>query len=126
MLTNALTPAFEYVSEVCKAVDSKDEQQLARFLTEECTFVYANSDPVIGRDNILAQSKNFMALIADIKHQLVEVWAIDDVIVSRLNVTYTRKDGSTLTVPAATIWRMRNKQIHEYRIYIDVAQLFAH
>lgn len=123
---NALTPAFEYVSEVYKAVDSKDEQQLTPFLTEDCTFVYANSDPVIGRANIAETSKNFMALIARIEHQLLEAWAVDDVIVSRLNVTYTRKDGSTLTVPAATIWRMRDKQIHEYRIYIDVAQLFAH
>jgi limonene-1,2-epoxide hydrolase len=41
-------------------------------------------------------------------------------------VTYTRKDESTLTVPAVTIWRVRNKKIDEYRIYIDVAPLFAH
>jgi ketosteroid isomerase-like protein len=122
----AATAALEYASEVYKAVDSKDEQQMASFLTENCTFVYANSEPVVGRANIAEVSKNFMALIADIKHQLLAVWAVDDVIVSRLEVTYTRKDGSTLIVPAVTIWRIRNKQIDEYRIYIDVAPLFAH
>jgi ketosteroid isomerase-like protein len=126
MSTEALTVAFNYASEVYEAVDSKDEQRLARFLTETCTFVYANSDPVIGRANIAESSKNFMALIAGIKHQLLDVWAFNDVIVSRLDVTYTRKGESTLTVPAVTIWRMRAGQIDDYRIYIDVAPLFAH
>ena len=126
MSTAAPTAAFDYASEVYEAVDSKDEQRLARFLTETCTFVYANSDPVIGRANIAESSKNFMALIAGMKHQLLDVWAFDDVIVSRLEVTYTRKDESTLTVPAVTIWRVRDRQIDDYRIYIDVAPLFAH
>ncbi len=126
MFTEAPTAAFDYASEVYEAVDSKDEQRLARFLSENCTFVYANSDPVVGRENIAESSKNFMALIAGIKHQLLDVWTFDDVIVSRLEVTYTRKDKSTLTVPAVTIWRMREWQINDYRIYIDVAPLFAH
>jgi ketosteroid isomerase-like protein len=126
MFTDAPTAAFDYASEVYEEVDSKDEQRLARFLTENCTFVYANSDPVVGRENIAESSKQFMALIADIKHQLLDVWGFGDVIVSRLEVTYTRKDGSTLTVPAVTIWRVSSRQIDDYRIYIDVAPLFAH
>ncbi|MGF6754049.1 nuclear transport factor 2 family protein [Paraburkholderia sp. GAS334] len=126
MFTEAPTAAFEYVSEVYEAIDSKDEQQLARYLTENCTFVYANSDPVTGRANVAEASKAFMALIAGIKHHLLDVWSFDDVVISRLDVTYTRKDGSTLTVPGVTIWRLRDRQIDDYRIYIDVAPLFAH
>ncbi|MFK4445362.1 ketosteroid isomerase-like protein [Caballeronia udeis] len=118
--------AFDYASEVYEAVDSMDEQRLAPFLTEGCIFVYANSDPVIGRENIAESSKHFMSSIGGIEHRLLDVWAFDDVIVSRLEVTYTRKDGSTLTVPAVTIWRMHATQIDDYRIYIDVAPLFAH
>lgn len=126
MFTEAPTAAFKFVSEVCQAIDSKDEQRLVRYLTEDCTFVYANSDPLIGRANVAEASKAFMALIVDIKHQLLDVWALDDVVISRLNVTYTRKDGSTLTVPAVSIWRLCERQIDDYRIYIDVAPLFAH
>jgi ketosteroid isomerase-like protein len=126
MSTEGSIATFEYVSKVNEAVDSMDERRLAPFLTKNCTFVYANHAPVIGRENIAETSKAFMALIAEIKHRLLDTWAIDDVIVSRLEVTYTRKDGSTLTVPAVTIWRMRERQIDDYRIYIDVAPLFAH
>ncbi|MDN7177415.1 nuclear transport factor 2 family protein [Caballeronia sp. SEWSISQ10-4 2] len=68
MFTEAPTAAFDYVSEVYEAVDSKDEQRLAHFLTENCTFVYANSNPVVGRANVAESSKKFMALIAGIKH----------------------------------------------------------
>jgi ketosteroid isomerase-like protein len=52
MSTETPTAAFEYASALYEAVDSRDEQRLARFLTENCTFVYANNDPVIGRENI--------------------------------------------------------------------------
>src|SRR5579863_5600302 len=103
MKTESPTETFDYASEVYEAVDSKDEQRLAYFLTENCMFVYANNDPVMGRTNIAEYSKRFMTAITGIKHRLLDVWAFDDVIVSRLEVTYTRKDNSTLTVPAVTI-----------------------
>lgn len=35
-----------------RAVDSKDGRRFARFLTDNCTFVYANNDPVIGRAKV--------------------------------------------------------------------------
>lgn len=126
MSRQAHTAAFEFATEVYKAVDSMDEQRLASFLTENCRFVYANSDPVIGRANAAASSKKFLDTLAAIKHDLLEVWSFDDVIVSQIKVTYTRKDETTLTIPAATIWRVHGEQIGEYRIYVDIGPLFSH
>jgi ketosteroid isomerase-like protein len=126
MFAETSTAAYQFASEVYEAVDSMDEQRLATYLTESCTFVYANHDPVVGRANVLAYSKAFMASITAIRHELREVWAFNDAMVSQIEVTYTRKDQSTLTVPAATIWRVRHGQIDDYRIYIDVTPLFAH
>jgi hypothetical protein len=48
----------------------------------------------------------------------------DDVVVSQLSVTCTRKDGSTLTIPAVTIWKLQDMLIDEYRIYVDISPLF--
>ena len=122
------TPAAvnEFVSKVYETIDSMDEQGFANCLTENCTFVHANSDPVIGRANAAATSQNFLRLLAGIKHDLVNVWAFEDVIVSQISVTYTRKDGSTLTIPAATIWKLHDKLIDECRIYADISPLFEH
>ncbi|MFM0121601.1 nuclear transport factor 2 family protein [Paraburkholderia sp. RL18-101-BIB-B] len=122
------TPAAvnEFVSKVYETIDSMDEQGFANCLTENCTFVHANSDPVIGRVNAAATSQNFLRLLAGIKHDLVNVWAFEDVIVSQISVTYTRKDGSTLTIPAVTIWKLQDKLIDECRIYADTSPLFEH
>ena len=40
-------------------------------------------------------------------------------------MTYTKKDGGTVTVPVVTIWREGDGGIVDYRIFIDLAPLFA-
>ena len=41
----------------------------------------------------LTPAKAFMATIAGIKHDLADVWKVDDNIVARMTVTYTRREG---------------------------------
>jgi hypothetical protein len=41
------------------------------------------------------------------------------------HVTYTRKDGSGVTVPVVTIYRAPAGPIDDYRIFIDLAPLLA-
>src|SRR5882762_6502081 len=108
LITQTPTAAIEFVSKVYEAIDSMDEQGFANCLTENCTFVYANSDPVVGRANAAAASQNFLKQLAGIKHHLLNVWAFEDVIVSQISVTYTRKDGSELTIAAASIWKLKD------------------
>ncbi len=52
-------------------------------------------------------------------------WESQDGTVAEAEVTYTRKDGSTVTVPVTTIYRGSGDLIEDYRIYIDLAPLFA-
>lgn len=40
-------------------------------------------------------------------------------------MTYTRKDGGTVTVPVVTIYRPAGGLIDNYRVFIDLAPLFA-
>ena len=103
-----------------------DEQRLMPFLTEGCRFVFGNQDPVVGRAHIGEYSSQFMTQIARIDHHLFDVWGFDDVIVSKIEVTYTRNDRSTVIVPTATIWRVHDRQIYDYRIYVDVTSPFVH
>src|SRR5580692_7315571 len=88
-----MNEAHAFVSSVYKAIDTMDEKELAPFLTENCTFVFGNAKPVVGRAASADASKAFMALIAGIKHDLADVWSVDDNVISRMTVTYTRKDG---------------------------------
>ena len=40
-------------------------------------------------------------------------------------VTYTRHDGSQITLPFCNIFEIDGDKIEVYRIYIDMAPLFA-
>ena len=52
-------------------------------------------------------------------------WAVGDTVIQDLLVTYTRHDGSTLTVPAANILAVRDERIADYRIYVDANALYG-
>jgi hypothetical protein len=45
--------------------------------------------------------------------------------IAESDVTSTRKDGSTVTAPVVTIYRSGGELIDDYRVYLDVAPLFA-
>ena len=124
-LTQTPAAANAFASKVYEAIDSMDEQAFANCLTESCTFVFANSDPVIGRANAAAASQNLLKLLGGIKHRLLNAWAFDDIVVSQTSVTYTRKDGSTLTIAAVAIWKLKGLSIDECRIYADASALFV-
>jgi ketosteroid isomerase-like protein len=117
--------ARAFAKSVYQAIDTMDEKELAPFLTENCTFVFGNAKPVVGRTESADASKAFVATIAGIKHDLADVWGVDDNIISRMTVTYTRKDGKKMSFPAVTIWRVEGEKIADYRIYVDNTPLFV-
>ena len=58
-------------------------------------------------------------------HAPVDRWESEEGTVVEADVTYTRKDGGTVTVPVVTIYRERDGEIVDYRVFIDLAPLFA-
>jgi hypothetical protein len=62
--------------------------------------------------------------IDGLSHALVERWE-DPATIVEADVTYTRKDGGTVTVPVVTIYREADGLIRDYRVFIDLAPLFA-
>jgi ketosteroid isomerase-like protein len=120
-----MSEALSFAKSVYAAVDSMDEANLAEFLTDECTFTFGNAKPAVGRAAAAEASKAFLSQIAAIKHEINDVWGVDDTVITRLTVTYTRKDKKAMSFPGVTIWRVEGKKISDYRIYIDNTPLFA-
>jgi hypothetical protein len=42
-----------------------------------------------------------------------------------LKVTYARTDGTAVTIPFVTIWRMRGDRVKDYRIHTDIEPLYS-
>ena len=55
----------------------------------------------------------------------MDTFSNGDRTVVEAKVTYRRKDNREVTVPVVTIYRAPGELIDDYRIYIDLAPLFA-
>lgn len=115
---------IDYVRSVYADIDTMDVKKLTKHLTDDCNFVFANAEPKVGKPAVEEFIGGFMQAIGGIKHEIDESWRSDDVVVSRLRVTYTRKDGARKTYPAAVIFRMRSELIKDFLIYVDNSTLF--
>lgn len=107
------------------SIDSMDTESFLRFIDEDATFRFGSSPPVTGRDGIGASVNDFFSMFAALRHDLMRVVADDNTIVCEGEVTYTRHDGSKITLPFANIFEVENGLIALYRIYIDIGPLFA-
>lgn len=120
-----MSKTMDFVRSVYKDVDGMDVRKVSAYLTEDCILVFGNAPPVVGHRAIEGYTGGFMEMLAGIAHDIDEAWSVDDVVISRMRVTYTRKDGKRKSYPAAVIWRMRGPRISEYRIYVDNSTLFV-
>jgi len=106
-------------------IDSMEPDRFARHLAPGATMRFGNAPPVEGRDAIREAWASFCETLAGVSHDVVEQWRAGGATIVEANVTYTRQDHSTVTVPVVTIYRARGELIDDYRIFIDLAPLFA-
>ena len=107
------------------SIDSMDAEGFLSFIREDGTFRFGSSPPVTGHAAIRAAVETFFASFAGLKHNLQRQVADENVVVCEGEVTYTRHDGSNITLPFANIFEIDGGLISLYRVYIDVGPLFA-
>ncbi len=120
-----MTSQPDWLKSLFRSVDGSDANTFVTFLTDEASFQFANAPVVKGKPAIREMLKGFFDSIKGLNHQLTDTWQQNDAVICRGVVTYTRHDGSTLTVPFANIFRLKDGLIDEYLIYVDASQLYA-
>lgn len=106
-------------------IDTMQPERFTAHLAENVTMRFGNADPVHGRAAVGQAWGDFCAGIAGVAHALRNRWTVGDTTIVEADVTYTRRDGGRVTVPVATIYHEGPAGIDDYRIYIDLAPLFA-
>lgn len=109
--------------ELFDSIDAMDSDLFASFLSKDCRFQFGNMPEVTGVQNIKAFVAGFFDSIESLSHTIVNSWNIPGGAVFHGRVTYTRKDGSILTIPFANILKMNSSGITEYMIFADTSQL---
>lgn len=68
---------------------------------------------------------DFYTHITTMKHQNTGLWLGDNSAVFEAEVTFRRGDDTTLTIPSSSILRWRGAVIHDFRMIMDAAPIFA-
>jgi ketosteroid isomerase-like protein len=114
-------------AEVFADVDRMDAKAFASHLAEDCRLRFGNAEEVVGRDAIEEAIAGFFTTIRSLSHHIVDQWDVDDTTIVQIEATYTRMDDRQVTLPAVAIWRRGGGAlIDDYRIYVDLAPVYAH
>ncbi len=116
---------LHWLNDLFVSIDAKDAEAFAGFLSDDAVFVFGNAPPVAGRATIIDAVSGFFSSIKALSHTLRQVVSQPGIVVCWGTVTYTRHDGSDLTVPFADTFALENDKISHYQIYMDIGQLYA-
>ena len=120
-----MTDRSRLLAELFAAIDAKDTAAFLRKLSPTAVFRFGASPPVQGKDAIGAAVDAFFSSVAAIRHELKNQLGDSSMLVCEGDVTYTRHDGSTITLPFADFFEFDGDLIDDYRIYIEIAPLYA-
>ena len=114
-----------WLEKLFTTIDAKDAAAFVDFLTEDAVFRFGNGAPSRGRDEVRAAVAHFFAGVKSLKHSIHESWTVSDAVVMHGAVTYTRHDGSRLSVPFANIFKLEGTRVREYLVFADISQLWS-
>jgi ketosteroid isomerase-like protein len=122
---SAWQPDRAWWERVLAVVDAGDANDFIGLLTPDAQFRFGNAPVIVGHRAIHAAVAAFFSAIASSRHRLLGAWSGAGTAVCEGEVTYTRRDGSVLSVPFANVFELRADKIAAYRIYIDNSSLFG-
>lgn len=116
----------EFLNAYYRLVDAMKIGEFMAFFTPDARLIFANNEPMQGRDAIEAGLTQVLSSVDGIRHDLRQIWNVDDdTVVFEVDVTYSRKDGRDVRVPGSAVCEMRNGLMAQQRIYVDLAPVFA-
>jgi hypothetical protein len=124
-MVQVYTAAMADRSQLFDDIDSMEPERFTQHLAEDVTMRFGNAEPIRGREAAHDAWAGFCEGIDGVSHERLRSWESDAGTVAEANVTYTKKDGGTVTVPVVTIYTEGDGGIDDYRIFIDLAPLFA-
>jgi len=115
----------EWIDNLFKTIDQMDEVGFCKYLTNDATLIFANIPPVNGNKNIEEFIGGFFKSIKALSHTIIGFYESGDKAIVQGNVTYTRHNGSQLTVKFCNVYSMQASEINVYDIYMDTSALYS-
>ena len=119
------TAVSEQLRRVFATFDAQNVSTLAEFMTDDVTLRLGNAEPIRGKAGLVDAVNAFLASIAAVRHEILQVYSDGDAAIVEFDVHYTRRDGGVVTLPCCNVFRLRDGLIAEYRSYMDAAPVYA-
>ncbi len=114
----------EDILKLFKSIDEADVKTFLSYLDDDANFKFANLPVVSGQKNIGEFLDGFFKSIKSLEHKNLEVYELEDIRFVNGNVTYTRHDGSTLSVDYSNTLKLKGNKIYDYLIFVDNSDLY--
>jgi ketosteroid isomerase-like protein len=101
-----------------------DSEGFIGFFTDKPMYQFGNGEPCLNKAAIKASVDNFFGSVAALYHDIRNLWEVGDVVFVEMDVTYWRKDGTSITLPCCDIFRFQGDQVAELRIFMDANPVF--
>lgn len=108
-----------------QSIDAMDADRFAGFLTEDGEFRFGSAPVVNGRAAIGQAVQAFFDSISGLSHSVTRVWRDGASLACEGEVCYRRHDGLEVVVPFVDVFELQDDLISSYKIYIDIAPLYA-
>lgn len=102
-----------------------DSEGFIGFFTDDPMYQFGNGAPCLTKEAIKASIDGFFGAVDALYHDVRNLWEVGDVVFVEMDVTYWRKDGTSLTLPCADILRFEGDKIKELRIFMDANPIFV-
>ena len=107
-----------------KAVDVFDTTTFATYLDENARLKFGNMPVIKGKSAIFEFVAGFFQAIKAIHHTNLEIYELEGIRFIIGTVSYTRLDGSILTVQFNHTLKLKEKLIKDFLIFTDNSELF--
>lgn len=116
----------DFLKRFYELIDSDRFEEAMQMIAPDATLRFANHAPVTGRTSIALMLGVLRDSLDGMRHQLVTILDGDLPIVAyELIVTYRRRDGRQITIPAAVVCEIADGFFSDLRVYIDLAPVWA-
>ena len=107
------------------AIDAKDAAAFAEFIAEDGEFRFGSAPTVKGRPAVRQAVDDFFATIDGLSHSVTRVWRDNSSLACEGEVCYRRHDSTEIVIPFVDVFEFEEDLISAYKIYIDIAPLYA-
>ena len=116
----------DWVRNYFKTVDTLDANAIAAHFTNDGKFRFGNQPPAEGKQAVRDSLAQFFATMQTMHHESTGLWLGEDgnSAVGEADVTYTRPNGTQITLPCASILRSQNDQIYDFRMNMDISPVY--